>query len=276
MALSMAILAMVYYTTQSNDTKEVVMASATQSIRGSPIAQQVMCSQEDYTEDRVRFPSCAPQRCGRFVSDSVVTEAEAKHLLSMAMRDPSLGFTPSFRSPLNIQLAPLSGTTSFGRAFKRVNSTPEMVDMLTEKDLEVYRRVTNKMGQTIATHFGIPATQLYITGPTYFVRETAATAQKRHDDYFGRHVDKQAFPYIHSTALLYLSTYGADFTGGRFIFTDQMSNHAIEPKLGRLSVFTADSENEHLAERVTSGDRYCVVLGFTCDPKFSAIDPQIV
>ena len=64
MALSMAILAMVYYMTQSNDTNEVVMASATQSITGSPIGQQVMCSQ-DYNEDRVRFPSCAPQRCGR-------------------------------------------------------------------------------------------------------------------------------------------------------------------------------------------------------------------
>ncbi|CAG2172670.1 unnamed protein product [Oppiella nova] len=237
MALSMTILAMVYYTTQCNNTKELVMASATQSITGSPIAQQVMCSQ-DYTADRVRFPSCVLQRCGRFVSDSVITESEAKHLLTQ-------------------------------------RTEADLKELFTEKDLKVYRRVKNRIRKTIAIQFGIPWPQLYLTNPTYFSRMTAKRAQIRSDKYWLRHVDnKNRFDLF--TSLLYLSTYGADFTGGRFIFADQMSNTTIEPKLGRLVAYTAGSENRHRVERVTSGTRYALLMAFTCNHEFAAKDLPIV
>ncbi|CAG2173650.1 unnamed protein product [Oppiella nova] len=275
MALSMAILAMVYYTTQSNDTKELVMASATQSITGPPIAQQVMCSQEDYTEDRVRFPSCAPQRCGRFVSDSVVTESEAKHLLSVAKRGLSLGGSSGGMSTLGLHDGTLSMATNFVNFYKLIESTPEKADVFTEKDLEVYGSVRNKVRKTIATHFGVPAAQLYVTTSSDFSRITTKRAMNKYEVYWLRHVDRHNIECDHYTSVIYLSTYGADFSDGRFVFTDQMSNATIEPKLGRLVWYTSGSENEHFLERVTSGTRYALVMGFSCNPKFAAKEPHI-
>lgn len=34
------------------------------------------------------------------------------------------------------------------------------------------------------------------------------------------------------TSLLYLSDYGSDFTGGRFVFMDQNGNRTVEPRAG--------------------------------------------
>ncbi|CAG2165159.1 unnamed protein product [Oppiella nova] len=279
MALLMAILVIVYYMTQSNDTKELVMASVTQSITGSPIAQQMMCSQ-DHNEDRVQFPSCAPQRCGRFVSDSVITESEAKHLLSVAERGLSLGGSSGGYSVLSVHSGTLSMANNFVNIYKLMESTQrkteDLKELFTEKDLEVYRTVTNRVRKTIAIHFGVPSAQLYLTNPTVFSRHTANRPQIKGHVYWHRHVDKRHVRYVQFTSLVYLSTYGADFSGGRFIFIDEMSNQTIEPKLGRLSAYTSGSGNEDIVERATSGTRYALLIGFTCDPMFAAKDPQIL
>ncbi|CAG2169766.1 unnamed protein product [Oppiella nova] len=279
MALSMAILVVVYYTTQCNDTKELVMASVTQTITGSPIGQQVMCSQ-DYTEDRVRFPSCAPQRCGRFVSDSVVTESEAKQLLSVAKKGLSLGGSSGGNSFLSLHSGRLSVGTNSVNIYKLIErqqqKEEDLKELFTENDLEVYRTVSNRIRETIATHFGVPSARLYLTPTNFFRRNTAKSPQSKGDKYWVRHVDNRNLKDLQFNSVLYLSTYGADFSGGRFIFTDQMSNQTIEPKLGRLSGFTCGSENEHFFERVTSGTRYALVVGLTCDPQAAAKDLRIV
>ncbi|CAG2173752.1 unnamed protein product, partial [Oppiella nova] len=235
MALSMAILVVVYYTTQCNDTKELMMASATQSITGSPVGQQVIC--------------------GRFVSDSVITESEVKHLLSVTKRGLSLGGSSGGASFFSLHSGDLSMATNFVKIYKLMDSTQQTEELFTEKDFEVYRTVTNRIRKTIAIHFGISSAQLYITIMTVFRR---------------RNVKCEQF-----TSSLYLSTYGADFSGGRLILTDEKSNQTIEPKLGRVSGFTSGSENEHFVERVTNGTRYALVMAFTCDPEFAAKDPQI-
>ncbi|CAG2169465.1 unnamed protein product [Oppiella nova] len=280
MTLSMTILVMVYYTTQCNDTKELVMASATQSIRGSPLGRQVMCSQ-DYTEDRVRFPSCAPQRCGRFVSDSVVTQSEAKHLLSVAKRGLSLGGSSGPISALDLHTGVLSMATNFVNIYELMERTQrkeeDLKELFTEKDLKVYRRVTNRIRKTIAIHFGVPSAELYLSvGPTIFARHTTKRPKTKEDVYWGRHVDKRLNKCFQFTSVLYLATYGSDFTGERFAFMDQMSNTTIEPKLGRLSAYTSGSENWHFVERVTSGTRYTLLMAFTCDPKLAKKYPQII
>lgn len=38
------------------------------------------------------------------------------------------------------------------------------------------------------------------------------------------------------TSLLYLSDYGSDFTGGRFVFMDQNGNRTVEPRTGNYQV----------------------------------------
>jgi len=44
-----------------------------------------------------------------------------------------------------------------------------------------------------------------------------------------RQVTYGSFDY---TSLLYLSDYGSDFTGGRFIFMDENGNRTVEPRAG--------------------------------------------
>lgn len=77
--------------------------------------------------------------------------------------------------------------------------------------------------------------------------------------------------------MLYLSNYGKEFDGGRFIFIDSSQRNqtiSIEPKRGRISVFTSGSENVHFVEKVQQGIRYAITISFTCDPKSSIMDPQ--
>ena len=38
------------------------------------------------------------------------------------------------------------------------------------------------------------------------------------------------------TSLLYLTDYGTDFEGGRFVFTDKDANRTVEPKLGMVLI----------------------------------------
>lgn len=80
-------------------------------------------------------------------------------------------------------------------------------------------------------------------------------------------------PHYHYSGLLYLSTYQTDFTGGRFHFVrpkdDEeekeayegfVSEQVIEPRKGRVVIFTSGKENKHYVERVKFGQRF--VLSF--------------
>ena len=50
-----------------------------------------------------------------------------------------------------------------------------------------------------------------------------------------------------------------------FVDSADKLNRTIEPKLGRLSFFTSGIENKHHVKQVTSGVRYALTMGFTCD-----------
>lgn len=58
-----------------------------------------------------------------------------------------------------------------------------------------------------------------------------------------------------------MSDYQRDFKGGRFLFIDgnvaenKTVRSIIEPKAGRISVFTSGKENLHHIEKVTDGTR---------------------
>lgn len=86
---------------------------------------------------------------------------------------------------------------------------------------------------------------------------------------------QETYDSFHYTALLYLNDYGRDFEGGRFVFIDKNSvNTTIEPRKGRVSMFTSGSENRHLVEKVTSGTRYALTVAFTCDRLRATSDPS--
>lgn len=50
-------------------------------------------------------------------------------------------------------------------------------------------------------------------------------------------------------------------------------NRTIDPKEGRVTVFTSGPENKHRVEPVTGGTRYALTMGFTCDPSKRIADP---
>jgi hypothetical protein len=62
------------------------------------------------------------------------------------------------------------------------------------------------------------------------------------------------------SALLYLSDYGTDFTGGEIIFPKQ--NLTIYPTKGMLVFFRGDLEHPHEVNTIISGNRYAIVTFF--------------
>lgn len=62
------------------------------------------------------------------------------------------------------------------------------------------------------------------------------------------------------SALLYLSEYGVDFTGGELYFPNQ--DFTVEPQRGKLVFFQGDLEHIHEVKEVTSGERYALVMFF--------------
>ena len=62
------------------------------------------------------------------------------------------------------------------------------------------------------------------------------------------------------SALLYLSDYGNDFTGGDIIFPKQ--DLKILPKKGMLVFFRGDLEHPHEVSEITGGSRHAMIMFF--------------
>lgn len=97
--------------------------------------------------------------------------------------------------------------------------------------------------------------------------------------------------HYHFSGLLYMSDYQKDFTGGlipnyliilitlgRILFyppsvdpftpfdeADPLSEQIIEPRAGRIVMFSSGHENPHRVERLLSGQRFVLAFWFTCD-----------
>ncbi|CAH2049145.1 unnamed protein product, partial [Iphiclides podalirius] len=74
--------------------------------------------------------------------------------------------------------------------------------------------VKDKIKFTIAHHFGVLPSKIYLTHPTFFSEITSKPPVTLHDQYWHPHVDKETYKSFHYTTLLYLSNYNVDFEGG--------------------------------------------------------------
>lgn len=135
------------------------------------------------------------------------------------------------------------------------------------------RDVRQRVQLTVAQAFGISASALHLTKPTFFSRINSTQARTAHDEYWHAHVDKVTYGSFDYTSLLYLSDYLDDFGGGRFVFVEEGANKTVEPRAGRVSFFTSGSENLHRVEKVHWGTRYAVTIAFTCNPDHGIADP---
>uniref|UniRef100_A0A224YWF2 Prolyl 4 hydroxylase alpha subunit protein n=1 Tax=Rhipicephalus zambeziensis TaxID=60191 RepID=A0A224YWF2_9ACAR len=234
-------------------------------------SETVQCS-KDYVNDRRLFKDCAPQKCGRVVSDSVVTTEETDALLNLAKRGLALSHSDGGASILDLH----SGSISLGKKFVNVYKLLEQkgTTLFSDNDLKVYKQVKDKIRSLIGFQFGIRPDTLHLTHPTFFSEMTVRPAVTVHDEYWHVHVDKEQYGSFHYTSLLYLTDYNADFGGGRLVFVDgSRGNATVEPKKGRVLAFTSGSENPHFVEKVDRGVRYALTVSFSCDPSKAIRDP---
>ncbi|XP_007483492.1 2-oxoglutarate and iron-dependent oxygenase domain-containing protein 3 isoform X2 [Monodelphis domestica] len=211
---------------------------------------EVICS-EDYDSHK-RFEGCTPRKCGRGITDIVITREEAEQLRRVAEKGLSLGGSEGGASILDLH----SGALSFGKHF-----------------VNLYRDVRQKIQHTIGQAFDINISSMYLTKPTFFSRINSTEAKTTHDEYWHPHIDKITYGSFDYTSLLYLSDYMKDFGGGRFVFMEEGVNKTVEPRAGRVSFFTSGSENLHRVEKVHWGTRYAITISFTCNPDHGIGDP---
>ncbi|XP_032562629.1 2-oxoglutarate and iron-dependent oxygenase domain-containing protein 3 [Chiroxiphia lanceolata] len=247
-----------------------VLAHRSDSLRDKFV--EIPCS-EDYDSHR-RFEGCTPRRCGRGVSDAIITREEAERIRRIAERGLSLGGSDGGASILDLH----SGALSLGKHFVNLYRYfgDKIHDIFTEEDFALYRDVRQRIQQRIAEVFGISSSSMYLTKPTFFSRMNSTEAKTTHDEYWHPHVDKVTYGSFDYTSLLYLSDYTQDFGGGRFVFLDADSNKTVEPRAGRVSFFTSGSENLHRVEKVHWGTRFAITISFTCDPEHGIGDPVLL
>lgn len=125
-----------------------------------------------------------------------------------------------------------------------------------------------KIIENIAQRFEIAHNSLYLTTPTCFAKITNSTNE--YSEAMQRHrFDKETNKHVQFSVYIFLARFKKDFEGGRFIFTDvenkKRKNVIIDPKVGRVVVYSSGSENTHLIENVLSGHLSFLTLSFTCD-----------
>lgn len=143
--------------------------------------------------------------------------------------------------------------------------------LLTGKHVKVLEDVTNRIRAKVLETF-LPTisdseSPLMLTHPFFFSKIMANRPAKTvNDEYWHEHVDQKQYKSFVYTALIYLADFGSDFDGGEFVFLDAKGNDSvvIEPKTGRLNLFTSGYENVHRVNKVTKGTRLAMTLAFTC------------
>ncbi|PNJ87440.1 OGFOD3 isoform 6, partial [Pongo abelii] len=216
---------------------------------------EVPCS-EDYDSHRRLHPQKVRQRCHR-----------CRHHQGGSGAD-------SQASILDLH----SGALSVGKHFVNLYRYfgDKIQNIFSEEDFQLYREVRQKVQLTIAEAFGIRASSLHLTKPTFFSRINSTEARTAHDEYWHAHVDKVTYGSFDYTSLLYLSDYLEDFGGGRFVFMEEGANKTVEPRAGRVSFFTSGSENLHRVEKVHWGTRYAITIAFSCNPDHGIEDPAFL
>uniref|UniRef100_A0A7M4FVJ3 2-oxoglutarate and iron dependent oxygenase domain containing 3 n=1 Tax=Crocodylus porosus TaxID=8502 RepID=A0A7M4FVJ3_CROPO len=209
---------------KNEDGVTEVLAHSSESLQDRFV--EVPCS-EDYDSHK-RFEGCTPRKCGRGITDALITREEAERIRRIAERGLSLGGSDGGASILDLH----SGALSLGKHFVNLYRYfgDKIQDVFTEEDFQLYRDIRQRIQHRIAQAFGISSSSMYLTKPTFFSRINNTEAKTAHDEYWHPHIDKVAYGSFDYTSLLYLSDYAEDFGGGRFVFMDVGSNKTVEPR----------------------------------------------
>lgn len=240
------------------------MAAHWQQISNGPIGQILPCS-NDYNQNEQRNinENCLPKKCGRYVSDSIITDQESLELRLLAENVFSLIEPRGGVAIFDLITGALSNGSQFINFYKLISY--KRYNSIEQKSFNIFKRVKEKIINSIAISFGIAANGIHLTRPAFFTRITSKPDHTLNDQYWHEHVDRNTYDGFVYTSLLYLSTFNEHFNGGRFIFIDNNKNITVEPRFGRVLFFTSGSENKHMVEKVTNGQRFALTIPFTCD-----------
>lgn len=126
-----------------------------------------------------------------------------------------------------------------------------------------------KIIENIAQRFEIAHNSLYLATPTCFAKVTNATNEYSESMQSHRFDKDDANKHVQFSVYIFLARFKKDFEGGRFVFTDvenkKRKNVIIDPKVGRVLIYSSGSENTHLIENVVAGHLSFLTLSFTCD-----------
>lgn len=214
--------------------------------------------------------SCS-KKCGRLVSDNLVPLNDAKIIKEFTLK--YFNQTPKIKGLYLIHvityifqlllvlgavnIVSISNGTHFKQSFDIAN-----------KAYIVFRLMVVNLIHLIEERFEANKEFLSLSHPIFISQITNNTPSVLDKNYFLDNVDQEQFPYSHYTAILFLSDFKKDFTGGRFIFNDQNKTKSIvEPKIGRVIIYSTGAENTNYIEYIQSGTRYAMTIPLTCDRK---------
>ena len=161
--------------------------------------------------------------------------------------------------------------------------------------LSLYLDLTHTLRTHIATTLDLPF-PLYLTRPSFLAQlSSAKPCVTPHDEYWHPHVDLHQYGSFEFTALVYLSDWGEDFTGGEFVFVDEKEGGEgrrrvegvevgvegeatvegvveggvdgeeveVRPLRGSVLYFTSGGENVHFVRKLRTGQRSTLTIAFT-------------
>lgn len=261
----------------------------------APLWTAVPCS-DAYTADAAYAAGasggCLPTAggthgCGRYIQDGLFSEEEVDALKAMVRAGMA-------RSRVEAGPTILDLNTGFMRDRVLQNIyRPQRLDGVvlpavnyTDAQFQLYGSVYERIHARLRAVFGLAT--LHFTAPTFVTRIRGAPdwqPASAHDEYFHTHSDKANTDHYDYSGLVYLSTGGGrDFTGGDFHFSRPADDaaavppppdaddaawvpeHTVQPRAGRLLLFTSGTENMHNLDLVTGGERFVFSMWFSCHP----------
>ena len=118
----------------SKNGKEVSLARQKDVLISRSV--NVPCS-DNYKAELDHFPGCVPEKCGRVVTDKLVSASETDTLLKLAKSGLKLGGSAGGASTLDLQ----SGALSKGTKFINIYKLEEAKKIFNSADFAIYKLV---------------------------------------------------------------------------------------------------------------------------------------
>lgn len=122
----------VYITSQNRDGKLITFVKQSETVSGK--ANMLQCSSE-YFDEVHKYKECFPRKCGRYVTDQVISQMEANELLNIAKKGLQYGGSSGGASIMDLH----SGALSKQNVFVNIYKIDEAKGLFTEKDFNLYR-----------------------------------------------------------------------------------------------------------------------------------------